>query len=449
MTTPEEIERIGQIREMSRVLVTLGACATSGGIQALRNFADVAEFRSVVYAHPEYLSTLSRSTPISAHVSRGLRAARLPDRQGPAARGARRAGRAPQPADPHLQRVCGVQAARQRRASTVAHGTPVPGAGDPGRLRGAVPRFRARVLRLLRAAEHPEHRLAHGPAGPRGDGPRRPRCGCTGRSTPRRSRSGARASARSARSPPAQEGHDEPHRHRRTAGGPAPTQTLQVGMLARVEGEGGLHLEIADGVVTSVELRIFEPPRFYEAFLRGRAYTEPPDITARICGICPVAYQFSSCLAIEDACGVTVPDHVRADAPAARTAASGSRATRCTCTCCTRRTSSGTRARSRWPPTTRTSSRRGLRLKKAGNDLMDLVGGRSVHPVNVRLGGFYHLPDPRRAARVPADRSSGRSTTPWRPCAWSPPSTSPTWSSLHRTCRCARRPATRSRAATW
>lgn len=69
VTTPEEIERIGQIRAMSKTVVTLGACATSGGIQALRNFADVAEFRSVVYAHPEYLSTLARSTPISAHVS--------------------------------------------------------------------------------------------------------------------------------------------------------------------------------------------------------------------------------------------------------------------------------------------------------------------------------------------------------------------------------------------
>lgn len=69
VTTPEEIERIGHIREISRTLVTIGACATSGGIQALRNFGDVAEFRSVVYAHPEYLSTLARSTPISAHVS--------------------------------------------------------------------------------------------------------------------------------------------------------------------------------------------------------------------------------------------------------------------------------------------------------------------------------------------------------------------------------------------
>jgi len=69
VTTPEEVERIQRIREMSRRLITIGACATSGGIQALRNFGDVAEFRSIVYAHPEYLSTLSRSTPISAHVS--------------------------------------------------------------------------------------------------------------------------------------------------------------------------------------------------------------------------------------------------------------------------------------------------------------------------------------------------------------------------------------------
>ena len=69
VTTPEEVERIQRIRAMSRRLITIGACATSGGIQALRNFGDIAEFRSIVYAHPEYLSTLSRSTPISAHVS--------------------------------------------------------------------------------------------------------------------------------------------------------------------------------------------------------------------------------------------------------------------------------------------------------------------------------------------------------------------------------------------
>jgi coenzyme F420-reducing hydrogenase gamma subunit len=68
ITTPDELERIQQIREVSRRVITIGACATSGGIQALRNFADVAEFRSIVYAHPEYISTLDRATPISAHV---------------------------------------------------------------------------------------------------------------------------------------------------------------------------------------------------------------------------------------------------------------------------------------------------------------------------------------------------------------------------------------------
>jgi sulfhydrogenase subunit delta len=68
ITTPEDAERIHRVREMSRTLVTIGACATAGGVQALRNFADVDEFRSVVYAHPEYLSTLDTSTPIAAHV---------------------------------------------------------------------------------------------------------------------------------------------------------------------------------------------------------------------------------------------------------------------------------------------------------------------------------------------------------------------------------------------
>ena len=69
ITTPDDLERIQRVREVSRWLITIGACATAGGIQALRNFADVAEFRSVVYAHPENLETLDRSTPVAAHVT--------------------------------------------------------------------------------------------------------------------------------------------------------------------------------------------------------------------------------------------------------------------------------------------------------------------------------------------------------------------------------------------
>src|SRR5262245_43628923 len=82
-------------------------------------------------------------------------------------------------------------------------------------------------------------------------------------------------------------------------------------MLARVEGEGAMEVRVRDGRVEDVKLRIYEPPRFFEAFLRGRRFTEPPDITARICGICPVAYQLSACAAIEDACGVEVDEPIR------------------------------------------------------------------------------------------------------------------------------------------
>ena len=89
------------------------------------------------------------------------------------------------------------------------------------------------------------------------------------------------------------------------------TRTIKVDYLARVEGEGALYVKIRDDRVVDVKLKIFEPPRFFEAFLRGRHCTEAPDITARICGICPVAYQMSSVHAIEDALGVRVEGQLR------------------------------------------------------------------------------------------------------------------------------------------
>lgn len=169
------------------------------------------------------------------------------------------------------------------------------------------------------------------------------------------------------------------------------SRTLRVGALTRVEGEGALHVELRDGIPELVELNIYEPPRFFEAFLRGRAYTEPPDLTARICGICPVAYQVSACNAIESACGATLD----ADLLALR------RLLYC----------------GEWihshalhiyllhapdflgAPDVIAVARehreavlRGLALKKAGNRLMELIGGRSIHPINVRLGGFYSTP---------------------------------------------------------
>src|SRR5262245_57086905 len=89
-------------------------------------------------------------------------------------------------------------------------------------------------------------------------------------------------------------------------------RTIRVDALTRVEGEGALDIKVRKGAVSDVKLRIFEPPRFFEALLRGRLYSEAPDITARICGICPVAYQMSAVHAIERAYGVEVEPAVRA-----------------------------------------------------------------------------------------------------------------------------------------
>jgi coenzyme F420-reducing hydrogenase alpha subunit len=179
----------------------------------------------------------------------------------------------------------------------------------------------------------------------------------------------------------------------------AERRTIKTDYLARVEGEGAMLVRLENGRVEHVELRIFEPPRFFEALLRGRSFLETPDITARICGICPVAYQTSAVNALESLCGVEVPEPLRLlrrllycgewieshalhvymlhapdflgyesavelarDAPEAVT--------------------------------------RGLALKKTGNELMTVVGGREIHPINVRVGGFYRAPSRRELHKL-------------------------------------------------
>jgi len=89
-------------------------------------------------------------------------------------------------------------------------------------------------------------------------------------------------------------------------------KTIKVEYLTRVEGEGGVYVRSEGGELREVKLNIFEPPRFFEAFLRGRYFQEVPDIVARICGICPVAYQMSAVHALESALGVTPPPEIRA-----------------------------------------------------------------------------------------------------------------------------------------
>jgi sulfhydrogenase subunit alpha len=169
------------------------------------------------------------------------------------------------------------------------------------------------------------------------------------------------------------------------------SRTLSVASLARVEGEGSMHVVVRDGVVSDVQLRIFEPPRFFEAFLRGRAAAEVPDIAARICGICPVAYQMSACQAIESACGITVDDQVRA---LRRLLYCGEWIESHTLHIYLLHAPDflGYESSVALAQDHRAIVERGLQLKKVGNDILNVLGGRAIHPVNVRVGGFYKAP---------------------------------------------------------
>ena len=170
------------------------------------------------------------------------------------------------------------------------------------------------------------------------------------------------------------------------------TRRIEIGALARVEGEGALHVRVDGERVTDIRLEIYEPPRFFEALLRGRPFTDAPDITSRICGICPIAYQVSAIAAIEDALGITVPGEVRR--------------LRRLIYCGEWLESHGLHAfllhapdflgyegaiemaRAEHPEPVE----RGLRIKAAGNEIIRVIGGRAVHPVNLRVGGFYRAP---------------------------------------------------------
>ncbi len=178
-------------------------------------------------------------------------------------------------------------------------------------------------------------------------------------------------------------------------------RTIHVEALARVEGEGSLNVRLRGGEVEEVQLRIFEPPRFYEAFLRGRDYQEVPDFTARICGICPVAYQMGSCHALERALGVF--DQVD---PAVRKLRN--------LLYCGEWIEShvlhifmlhlpdflGYESGISMAADHRELVQRALQVKRVGNEIVAMQGGRSVHPVAVCVGGFYAPPDPARAAKL-------------------------------------------------
>ena len=169
------------------------------------------------------------------------------------------------------------------------------------------------------------------------------------------------------------------------------TRTIKVDDLARVEGEGALSVRIRDGVVTDIKFGIHEPPRFFEALLRGRMFTEAPDITARICGICPIAYMLGASQAMEDAlgirvtgplrdlrrliyCGEWIESHVLHAAMLHAPDFLGMQ---------------DAFEIAKDHPEVVTKA---LTLKKLGNEILEVIGGRAVHPVNLKVGGFFQAP---------------------------------------------------------
>lgn len=175
------------------------------------------------------------------------------------------------------------------------------------------------------------------------------------------------------------------HRHERS---------LNIGALARVEGEGAMRVRVAEDRVEELRLNIYEPPRFFETYLRGRAYTEPPEVTSRICGICPIAYQMSACRAVESACGVAV-DGPLGDLRRLLYCGEWIQSHALHIYLLHAPDFLGYPSAVEMARSYRPLIERGLELKKTGHAIIELLGGRPVHPVNIRIGGFYRVPTPR------------------------------------------------------
>ncbi|MGH9681693.1 MAG: Ni/Fe hydrogenase subunit alpha, partial [Candidatus Acidiferrales bacterium] len=180
------------------------------------------------------------------------------------------------------------------------------------------------------------------------------------------------------------------------------TKTIRVDYLARVEGESGLYVKVQGNTVVDVKLKIFEPPRFFEALLRGRNGEEAADITSRICGICPVAYQMSAVHAIENALGWKIDGQLRA---LRRLIYCGEWIESHTLHVYLLHAPdflgyAGAIPMAKDHPNI---IQRGLKLKKAGNEIIRFLGGREIHPINVRLGGFYKVPS-KRSLRALAEQ---------------------------------------------
>ncbi|CAA7616093.1 Nickel-dependent hydrogenase, large subunit [Magnetospirillum sp. LM-5] len=172
----------------------------------------------------------------------------------------------------------------------------------------------------------------------------------------------------------------------------AETRTIKVEALARVEGEGSLHVKIRDGRVKELHFGIFEPPRFFEAFLKGRDFREVPDITARICGICPIAYLMGASQAMEDALGIQVTKPIR-DLRRLIYCGEWIESHALHVYMLHAPDFLGLSDALELAAVNRPLVENALRLKKVGNEILEVIGGRAIHPIGLKVGGFYKLPD--------------------------------------------------------
>ncbi len=178
------------------------------------------------------------------------------------------------------------------------------------------------------------------------------------------------------------------------------TRTIRTDYLARVEGEGAMYVQLEAGRVRDVKLRIYEPPRFFEAFLRGRAFTEAADITSRICGICPIAYQMSALRAMEDACGIAIDSGPIRDLRRLIYCGEWIESHALHVYLLHAPDFLGYDGFVEMAGEHPQLAEQGLQLKKAGNQLVAAIGGREIHPVNLRVGGFYRAPRKRELGEL-------------------------------------------------
>jgi sulfhydrogenase subunit alpha len=171
--------------------------------------------------------------------------------------------------------------------------------------------------------------------------------------------------------------------------------------LARVEGEAGFVIDIKDGKIVKLHVNVMEAPRFFESFLRGRPYSDVMDFTARICGICPVAYQMSSVLAVEKIFGIVVPEPIR---KLRRLMYCGEWIESHALHVYLLHGPDFYGIGSAWADKEYLEiAKKGLMVKKLGNDILTILGGRAIHPVSIRVGGFYKVPKKKSLAVIVPD----------------------------------------------